>query len=262
MVLESESGASDGLQGSVFGLLLIEYLADQARPLSLTEISTALTLGKSRVFRHLQTLVANGFLVQDQSTDRYSIGPRSLALGISLERGNDLLELALPVLKELRDTLGHTTVISQSETDGVRVLATVTGRSMIEIGVRRGSLLALHATAQGKVALAFGEPDIQRVTLRQPLERLTPYTIVDPLRLKAELRQIEEQGWASAFNEIMVGLNTLAAPVRNAEGKLIATLAVVDSIQMIAEEPSAKQIRETTLAALHLSERLGFRRQV
>jgi IclR family transcriptional regulator, KDG regulon repressor len=259
-MLEHQTENTESLQGSVFGLLLIEFLADQAKPLGLTEISAALSLSKSRVFRHLQSLVAHGFLLQNARTDQYVIGPRAVALGISLERGGDLVEIALPLLKDLRDRLGHSAVISQIEPGGVRVLATVVGRSVVEIGVRRGSLLALHATAQGKIALAFGDHEVQRATLRQTLERFTSYTIVDPLRLKAELRQIEEKGWATAYNEILVGLNTLAAPVRNADGRLVATIGVVDSIQNIGEEPTQEQVRETTLTALRLSERFGYRR--
>lgn len=256
--MQDQSEASEGLQGSVFGLRLIEFIASQAKPLGLTEILAALSLSKSRVFRHLQNLVAHGYLVQNPVTDQYSIGPRAVSLGIALERGSDLIELAFPVLRELRDRLGHTAVISQVEPAGVRVLATVTGQSLIEIGVRRGSLLVMHATAQGKVALAFGNKALQRETLRRPLQRMTPFTIVNPVKLRAELRRVEENGWATAFNEVLVGVNTLAAPVRGADGSLIATIGILDSIQHISEKPSPSQVQETVSAAGQLSERLGY----
>ena len=85
----------------------------------------------------------------------------------------------------LRDALGHYSVLSQVEEEGVRVLAAVSGRSLVEIGVRRGSLLLFHASAQGKVALAFGPEETRHRVLRSRLEMLTPSTIVSATRLES-----------------------------------------------------------------------------
>ncbi len=250
-------GDSALIEGSAFGLSLIEHLAQQARPMGLTDIVVEMKVSKSRVFRHLQTLVNKGFLTQDDETGRYQIGPRSLALGLALESGLDLLEIAMPILRGLRDRLGHSAVLSQIEAHGVRVVVTITSRSMFEIGVRRGSLLVAHATAQGKVALAFGNGDF-RDRLRGRLERMTPFTIVDPKLLKKELMLIERRGWATAYNEALLGMNALAAPVLNTRGDLVATIGIVDSIQHLEATPSDEQIKETMEAARCLSQQFGF----
>ena len=75
--------------------------------------------------------------------------------------------------------------------------------------------------------------------------------------LEQEIEKIRQRGWATAPNEILIGLNTLAAPVFGADGHLAAVIGIVDSIQYIDAMPSAEQIRRTLLAAQQISELLG-----
>lgn len=251
--------ATEGVQAVALALRVMEHVAQERRAIGVTALAQALGVTKSRIFRHLQTLVVHGYLVQDTETERYRVGPRFLALSRLVDDSLDLVGVAMPVLRELRDALGHYTVISQVEEDGVRVLATLSGRSPVEIGVRRGSRLLFHASAQGKAALAFGSEDRRRQVLRSRLEMLTPYTIVSPAALEQELSRIRTNGWASGYNESLVGLNTLAAPIFDAAGDVVATVGVVDSIQFLEETLSADQIRATMAAAARISGLLGYR---
>lgn len=250
--------ADAGVSGTLLGLRLVEHIAKGGRPAGVTEIATALKSTKSRVFRHLKTLVDHQFLIQDVMTELYGIGPRSVALAFVLDDSPGLAEIALPILRALRDNLGHTAVLSLVEPAGVRVAATILGRSIIEIGVRKGSLLVPHATAQGKVALAFGDPAMREAVLSADLLPSTPLTITNPDCLAGELVRIREQGWATAPNEVMIGLNTLGAPVFDRSGALRATLGVVDSVQSIPAVPTEQQIRATLNAAAALSAKLGY----
>jgi len=251
--------AADGVQAVALALRVMERVAQERRAVGVTALAQALGVTKSRIFRHLQTLVSHGYLVQDEETERYRVGPRFIALSRLVDDSFDLVGVAMPVLRELRDALGHYTVVSQVEEGGVRVLATLSGRSPVEIGVRRGSQLLFHASAQGKVTLAFGDQERYRHVLRSRLELLTPYTIVSPAALERELGRIRANGWASGYNESLIGLNALAAPVFDAAGDVVAAVGIVDSIQFLDETPSADQIRATTAAAARISELLGYR---
>ncbi|NDB70458.1 MAG: hypothetical protein EB015_21115 [Methylocystaceae bacterium] len=73
-----------------------------------------------------------------------------------------------------------------------------------------------------------------------------------------EIEKIRQRGWATAPNEILIGLNTLAAPIFGADGQLVAVIGIVDSIQFIDAMPSAEQIRRTLGAAQQISELLGY----
>lgn len=249
----------EGVQAVALTLRIIEFVAQERRPVGVTTLAQALGTTKSRIFRHLQTLVLRGYLSQEEETERYQVGPRLIGLARLVGDNLDLVDVAMPVLRALRDALGHYTVLSQVEDEGVRVLAAISGRSLVEIGVKRGSLLLFHGSAQGKVALAFGTGDLQRRVLRSRLEMLTPHTIVSAAALEQELGRIRARGWGTGYNESLIGLNTLAAPVFDAAGAVVATIGIVDSIQFIQETPSDDQIAETVKAAARVSEMLGFR---
>jgi DNA-binding IclR family transcriptional regulator len=87
----------------------------------------------------------------------------------------------------------------------------------------------------------------------------TAYTIGDAGRLQTEIDLTRKRGWAAAPNESVIGLNALAAPVFDALGHYAGAIAIVDSIQFIAENPSVEQVRELTEVAAQISRNLGYR---
>ena len=249
---------TEGVQSVVLTLRILEHLGTVRKPAGVTSIATALGVNKSRIFRHLRTLVHEGYLAQCLDTERYEIGAKFVGLGRAVADRLHVGEIAMPHLIALRDALGHFSVLSEIESTGVRILATVSGKSPIEIGVRQGSVLSFHASAQGKIALAFGDESLRRNVLRSRLELQTPKTIVSAAALSKDLDKVRRQGWAVAPNEALIGLNALAAPVFDASGKLVAAVAVVDSIQFVEAVPSAEQVMQVTGAALKISTALGF----
>lgn len=251
----------EGVQAVLLALRILEFLAEQQAPTGVTMLAAALETTKSRIFRHLSTLVRRGYIVRAADSDRYAIGPQLARLGRLVSESFDLATIAHPFLRELRDTLGHSVVIAQTEPDGVRVLARISGKSAIEYGVKPGTLLAPHSSAQGKIVLAFGEEEIRTRVLRGRLDMQTPHTITQASLLEEAIEQIRRQGWAVAPNELLLGLNALAAPIFDASGALAGTVAIVDSIQLIAAEPSEQQVRVTTGQARRISDALGAPRR-
>jgi len=253
-----EGKTGDGVQAVHLALSIIEYLAKERRAVGVTALALALGTTKSRIHRHLQTLVQEGYIVQNQDSDRYESGPRLVALGRAVSDNLDLAYIAADPLMELRDALGHSAVISQMTPDGMRVLATVPGRSPIEIGVRAGSMLPYHCSAQGKAALACSSAEFRDRVLRAKLDVFTPYTVVSPTLLIEELEKVRQRGWATAANQTSVGLNTLAAPIFNSAGTVCGAVGVVDMIQFIDEVPSDDQCARTIAAASRVSKALGY----
>jgi IclR family transcriptional regulator, KDG regulon repressor len=248
----------DGVQSVMLTLSILEHVGRARKPLGVTAIATALDVNKSRIFRHLRTLVNEGYLAQCKETERYEVGGKLMGLGRAVADRLQMGEIALPHLHALRDMLGHFSVISEIEPTGVRIIATVSGTSAIEIGVKQGSLLSFHSTAQGKIALAFGEDKLRREVLRSRLDMQTTKTIVSATALGKDLDKVRRQGWAVAPNESLIGINALAAPVFDATGRLIASVAIVDSIQYIEAIPSVEQINQTVSAGKRISASLGY----
>ena len=255
----SGDSSGDGVQAVVLALRIMEFLAEQRRPVGVTALAEALGTTKSRIFRHLRTLVQHGYIVQSPESERYQVGSQLVQLGRLVGENLDLASAAHPILRELRDELGHSTVVSQVEDEGVRVLARVLGTSSIEIGVKPGSLLPFHGSAQGKIALAFGDEALRTRVFRSRLEMLTPSTITAAGVLEEEIERTRQRGWAIAPNEALIGINTLAAPVFDVSGTLVGAVGIVDSIRFIPAEASDEQIRRTVTAAQRISRDLGFR---
>jgi DNA-binding IclR family transcriptional regulator len=248
-----------GIQAVTFALNTLEFLAQRQSAVGVSELARAFGTTKSRMHRHLQTLVGAGYIVREPETERYRVSTRLMALGQAISNNFDLTTAARPVLRELRDSLGHSVALSRPEADGVRIMALVPGTSQIEIGVKPGSILPFHSSAQGKVALAFADEPARARVLKQDLPMSTAYTIVDPRRLATELELVKGRGWAAAPNEALIGLNALAAPILDALGHLAGAVAIVDSIQFIGENPTPEQVRGVTKAAQRISAELGYR---
>ena len=152
------SGAQrgEGVQAVVFALQILEYLAQHRSTVGVTDLARVFDTTKSRMHRHLQTLVAAGYVMREDETERYRSGARLIAFGRAVADNFELTNAARPVMESLRAALGHPVALSQPELDGMRVIATIAGKSAFEIGVKPGSMLPAHATAQGKLMLAYG----------------------------------------------------------------------------------------------------------
>ena len=104
----------------------------------------------------------------------------------------------------------------------------ISGRRAIRVMSRPGVRLPLHATGVGKVLLAHADPDLQRQCV-QNLTRITPHTVVEPRRLVRQLAEVRSRGYATTSEEMTIGACWIAAPIRAADGHVIAALGVVTS---------------------------------
>jgi DNA-binding IclR family transcriptional regulator len=134
------------------------------------------------------------------------------------------------------------------------------GTAAIEIGVRSGSELPFHSSAQGKVLLAFAPRPQQQRILAKPLTSSTPHTVIDPEPLEDELVRIAQLGFATAPEQAMLGINAVAAPIFDEQDSCAGSLALVGSIQFLPAEPDANSISALKAAAGKISRMLGHGR--
>lgn len=257
--MAGEERRDTGVKSVLLAIDILEALAESRDDIGVSELALQLGTTKGTVFRHLQTLSERGYVRQNASTQRYCLGPQAVRMGEAASARIDLIALSQTTLRALREETGETAVVSVVDGRGVTVLATVLGKSTLEIGVRPGSDLVLHASAQGKVALAFSRRPFLAQLRRRGLPSLTPHTITDFERLEAELARVRAQGFASAPDEDTVGINAISAPVFDGQGEVIATVAIVGSAQYIRHEPDPAQTSAVTRAAATLSSSMGYR---
>lgn len=237
---------------------VLEAVAAESGEIGVSELATKLGTTKGTVFRHLQTLVERGYLAQNASTQRYHMGVRSYLLGQAAAGRIDILSASQEAVRALRDEIGETVVVSAVGSRGLTVLTTTLGKSPLEIGVRVGSALELHATAQGKVALAFSRQTLMPQLRRRGLETLTAHTITDFEELERQIADIRACGYALSPNEDTLGINALAAPVLKGDAEAVGAIAIVGSIQHIGKVPTPQQIDAVLRAAHRISWNLGY----
>jgi IclR family KDG regulon transcriptional repressor len=250
---ENESG---GVRSVQLAIDVLEAVAFADGELGVTQIAERLNVTKGSVHRHLQTLVDRGYLAQNPSTSRYMIGPKSRLLARHAPE-EDLAHVAEGPMRQLRDALDQPIVLSEMTPRGALVLNKLAGSSPIEIGVRSGSELTFHASAQGKVMLAFAPRPFRERVLARPLQRFTEKTIVSPRKLEQELQEVVRLGFASSPEEVAPGLNAVAAPIFNAQDACIAAVAIVGSIQNLPEKPRANDVALLIETARQISRKLG-----
>ena len=244
----TDSEPVQGVQAVQLVLEVLEHLAKQ-EVAGVTEIATALGSTKARVHRHLRTLVNTGYAIQEAGGERYCAGPRLVVLAQMLSMENSLTSVARPVMQRLRNALGHTVGLAKVAGARVSIVDSFEGSGVISVGVRIGYDMPLHSNAGGKLVLAFGEPEVQQSIGALKLEKFTEHTITDLETLKIEIERVRQQGWANAPEELVIGINAISAPIFDRDNRLVATIALVNSIQFLGRRPTIEQISSITAAA-------------
>lgn len=254
------TGAPRRIQGLDRGLVALETLAAAPEGLSLGEISRRLAVDKSTTHRLLGTLIARGFARLEGKTQRYRLGLRLVGLGATAWQSVDLPEMARPHLERLRDATGeaaHLAVLSEGE---VLFLGKASAPSALTVNVGIGARAPLHCTSLGKALLAWLEPaEVDGLLAGRQLHAFTPRTITDPDDIKRHLEVVRQRGWAFDDEERDVGLRCLAAPARDATGRVIAALGVSGPAARITLHAVDRIASDVIAGADMLAAALGYR---
>ncbi|HLK25115.1 MAG TPA: IclR family transcriptional regulator [Caulobacteraceae bacterium] len=238
-------------------LRLLEHLASASQPRGVSDVARELGISKPRAHRHLRALVQRGYARQDGESGGYEIGVKVLALGEAVRERFELAAIR-PVMADLREATGLAVTASVLAEGAVTIVEMLQGRTLIEFAIRPGSTLDFHASAHGLVALAFGPAALLDAVLAAPLRAWTPRTMTDPAAVRRRVRQVREQGWATAADAVQIGVNALAAPVFDHRGDWRGAIALVGASQFIPDRPAEVLIAQVVGAASAASRRLGW----
>ena len=242
-------------------LRLLERLAVSREPIGVSDLAREFGTSKTKVYRHLQTLVRHGFVRQDGATRRYEAGIKLFMLGERLRERFDIVPAAREDMAQLRDAAGQAVTLSTLVEDEVVVLELFHGHTIVEFGTRPGTVLDLHASAHGKVTLAFGPAGLLERCLARSLKVWTPQTICSRASLERAVAEVRKRGWATAPNQVLTGVNGLAAPIFNHHGNYAGAIAIAGSVQHIPPTPSPEQVAAVMAAARNVSKKMGWTRR-
>lgn len=239
------------------GLTILDELSGGGTELGVTELAARLGVHKSTAFRLLSTLRAHELVEQDAVTDKYRLGAGLVRLGGAVVAEMDLVRTARPLLRDLADATGETVDLAIPQGDQVAHVDQVTPAGQLDSANRVGRRAPLHCTSNGKVLLAF-LPAVERARiLAGPLDRFTPRTLTDPRVLERQLARVVEDGYAFSLEELEVGLNAVAAPVRGARGGVVAVVSVSGPSYRVTTKRLPELGAAVVEAAAAISRRLG-----
>ena len=223
------------------------------------DVARELHVHRSTALRLLGTLERHALVERDPHTAKYRLGRRLPQLASVVTGEFDLRYVARPVCEGLAQALGETVTLDVLDGDEIVPIEQATGSTAFVSVNWLGRRTPIHCTASGKVILAFAPEAVRQRLLARPLLRRTARTIVDRAELEAQLEAAGESGIARTYEELEVGLDAIAAPVRSAEGVVVAALDVSGPTNRLRASGRPELVRLTKEAAADLSRRLGYR---
>jgi DNA-binding IclR family transcriptional regulator len=208
----------------------------------------------------LNTLTEERLLEQDADTGLYRLGLVMHELGASVQASLDIHTAASPVMETLRNMTKETIQIAVLDRREVVYVERRESPQTIRLFGKVGHRNDAHCTSTGKVLLAFlPDAELDEVLAGWRLPKKTPWTISDQATLRAQLRQIRKSGWAENVNESEVGVASIAAPIRDHLGIVVAALSVAGPVQRLDGANLRRFTRHVTEASAAISRRLGWR---
>ncbi len=241
--------------------ILLYFTQVDRADLGITDIAGGVGVSKAAVHRVLASLRSRGLIDLNEVTRRYSLGPATLLLGLSVLDRIDIRKLALEEMRQLTAETDETTTLSVRSGSSRIYLDQVTPNRAVIMTVTIGKPYPLHAGSSSKAFLAFmTDADIEEY-LSGSLEHVTPSTQTNKRKLRTELHVIRERGWADSAGERQSGAASVAAPVFDTTGGAVAVISVCGPVERF--EPEKELCVEKLLAATgRLSTRMGYRANV
>ncbi|MEU4092866.1 IclR family transcriptional regulator C-terminal domain-containing protein [Streptomyces sp. NPDC026673] len=224
----TETERRDYVQSLERGLSVITAFSQGHPQMNLSEVAAATGLSKPTARRLLLTLRELGY-VRAEGT-RYALTPKVLGLGYAYLSSLNITEVAQPFMESLTEELQEGTSLAALDDTDVVYVNRVQRHRITSISLAVGTRLPAHATSMGHVLLAgLGPEALESYLAKAVLRPMTGRTLTTRAALEERLRTVREQGWAAVDQELEVGRRSAAAPVRDANGRVIAALALSNS---------------------------------
>ncbi|EMA37280.1 IclR family transcriptional regulator [Halococcus hamelinensis] len=199
-----------------------------------TELAEYMDIPRSTAHDYLRTLESTGYVVHTGNS--YRLGYRFLDIGGRLKHRNRFFHVARPVLQTLAEKTGELPNIGVEENGRCVIIHAIEGAQALELGIYPGLTLPIHSQATGKAILA-NLPEKRRSEIVEScdLERMTEHTITDERTLANELATIRENGYAVDWDQQVIGMGVIAAPVF-VDDEVLGAVAIVAPTDRLKKE--------------------------
>lgn len=245
---EAKTGkSSDYVQTLARGLAVIRAFSAERPELTLTEVAKETGLTRAAARRFLLTLVELGYVRADGR--QFTLTPRVLELGFSYLSSLTLPELAQPHLERLVAEVQESASVAVLDGGELVYVSRVATSRIMRVAINIGTRFPASITSMGRVLLAGLEPaELDKRLSEARLEAYTRFSITDEKRLRAELDKVRSQGWAFVDQELEEGLRSIAVPIRDASGRVLAALNVSSTTSRTTLDSARRDLLPQLLA--------------
>ncbi|MFK8330317.1 pca regulon transcriptional regulator PcaR [Pseudomonas sp. BJa5] len=224
--IQAFTGDPDFMTSLARGLAVVQAFQERKRHLTIAQISHRTEIPRAAVRRCLHTLIKLGYATTDGRT--YSLLPKVLTLGHAYLSSTPLAVSAQPYLDRMSDQLHEACNMATLEGDDILYIArSATVQRLISVDLSVGGRLPAYCTSMGRILLAaLDDATLHEYLEHADLQAKTSRTIHDPVALLECLQQVRQQGWCVVDQELEQGLRSIAVPVYDASGQVLAALNV------------------------------------
>lgn len=218
-----EERTGDFIQSLERGLVVIHSFSREHPSQTLSEVATRTGLTRATSRRVLLTLAELGYVAQTGRS--FSLTPKVLDLGYSFLSSLQVIEVAQPSMERLVDEVHESSSMSVLDGSEIVYVARVPTTRIMTIALALGSRLPAYPTSMGRVLLSgMADDELDDYIGRTDFERLTPHTVTDPRLFRSIVMKVRAEGFALVDQELEEGVRSIAAPIRNRRGEMIAAM--------------------------------------
>lgn len=245
---DSVQRSGEFVQSLERGLAVIRAFGADRPSLTLSEVAKATGLSRAAARRFLHTLVDLGYVASDGRD--FTLRPQVLELGYAYLSSLSLPQVAQPHLRKLATEVGESASVAVIDGQDIVYVARIATYRIMSAAIVVGTRFPAYATSMGRAILGAGTVEAQEAFLSKVrLRQLTPYTVTSVDELRAKLEEVRSQGWALVDQELEEGLRSLAAPVRNARGEVVAAVNISAPVRRGKLEDIVRELLPPVLAA-------------
>ena len=238
---------------------VLEAFVKQRNGLNISDLSNLTGINSSTVYRICQSLVKRGYLYQKEKRGKYFIGLRLLELNEVSNLTVTIREIAFPYLEKMSDELSETAVITVlNGLEGFDISISFSPQT-VAVSMDIYGLSPLHCTSVGKILMASMDNDKIEMVINKGLKAYTKNTITDPNTLKKEIKTVRSKSVALDYEEYALGVRSIAAPIRSANGNVIAAVALVAPSFRVSRQRINKFLPILKNYSLQISRALGYK---
>ena len=240
------------------GLLILEAVGKSPQPVSLGQLTAMLGIDRSSAFRLANTLKRRGYLANPSAGRDYLLGPSVWRLSRQYDWSKMLVRVANEPLKALAAETNETAHLAVREGNRALFIDHVTSSHVISISGQTGELVPLYCTSHGKALLSdFEERDLMDLFGAKPLKAYTSHTSASIRALAAQCKGIRERGFATDESEYLEGVRCLAAPIRDRDGAVIASIGISAPAARFPKERERELAPRVVAIAAQIGEMVG-----